>query len=110
MKHRVLCAAAVGLLMLGGLVQAQDLNFKLINRTDDAVVGFYVSHTGTSEWEENLIPEGSYLAGGYEVDVIIADGLATCDYDILVEFDNGEELEDYNLDLCELGSYTVHYE
>ncbi|WP_243403597.1 hypothetical protein [Shimia abyssi] len=49
---------------------------------------------------------GGYLAPGYEITVVIADGLTTCVYDILGEFSDDTRLEDYGLDLCEMGSYT----
>ena len=110
MKSTVGIIAIVALLGSAAAVHAEDLQFKLINNTDIAVTGFYVSHSGTREWEDNLIPEDYILAGGYEVDVIIADGRDTCEYDLSVEFEDGDEVEEYELDLCELGSYTVEYD
>ncbi len=85
---------------------AEDLTFKLINHSDANVDGFYVSHSGTNDWEENLL-SGGYLAPGYEVDVMINDGRRTCTYDIRVEFDDKSAVEDYEMDLCDLGEYTV---
>ncbi len=84
---------------------AKDLSFLLTNQSSAGVVGFYVSNTGSSEWEENLL-EGGILAPGYEIDVVIADGLATCQYDIRTEFEGGDSFEDYDLDLCEMGGYA----
>lgn len=84
--------------------KAQDLEFYLINETSVPVVGFYVSHTGTDSWEENLMA-GGYLDSGYEISVLIADGLTTCMYDIRTEFDDGYVFEDYGLDLCDMGEY-----
>lgn len=87
-------------------VHAEDLAFMLINKTRANVVGFFVSHTGTSDWGENLL-DGGYLASGYGVRVTIADGRRTCGYDILSEFDDGEEIEDYDVDLCELEEFFL---
>ena len=109
MKNTVMRGAVLALLC-SGAAQAEDLQFTLVNVMDVAVTGFYVSHIGTQDWEENLVPEGSVLAGGYEIDIVIADGRDTCEYDLLVEFEDGDALEDYNVNLCELESYTVHYE
>ena len=107
MKQTVLRIAAVVLLGSAVAAQAEDLHFTLINKTEAAVTGFYVSHTRSGDWEENLLPDDHILAGGYEVDVIISDGRDTCDYDILVELEDGDTLEDYDIDLCDLGSYSI---
>lgn len=99
--------AATALLAFGaGTASAEDLTFKLINKSSAGVTEFYVSHAGTKQWEESLIPEGSVLPAGNEIDVQIADGRATCEYDIRSVFEDGSDHEEYGLNLCELGSYT----
>lgn len=105
MKPRTLALAGILTAALIGPAQAEDLSFLLTNESDVAVTGFYVSHTGTSSWEENLL-EGGYLDSGYEIDVIIADGLTTCVYDIRTEFEDGDSFEDYEVDLCDMDGYT----
>lgn len=105
MKFAGLVAAVT--LILTAPAMAEDLDFKLINTSSSGVVGVFVSHTGTSQWEENLI-DGGVLPSGNQIDVVIADGRDVCDYDIKVSFQDGTSLEDYNLDLCQLGAYTVH--
>jgi hypothetical protein len=89
-----------------GTAFAEDLDFTLINGSNSDVVAFHVSHAGTGSWEENLIA-GGFLPSGNELGIQIADGRSTCVYDILTEFADGQKLEDYGLDLCELGSYTL---
>lgn len=89
-----------------GAAVAEDLDFTVINHSGSDVTAFHVSHAGTGSWEENLIA-GGYLPSGNEIGIQIADGRATCVYDILTEFADGQKLEDYGLDLCELGSYTL---
>ena len=90
---------------VGGAALAEDLEFTLINSSDASVTAFHVSHAGTSSWEENLIA-GGFLPVGNELGIVIADGRTTCIYDLRAEFSDGQTLEDYGLDLCELGSYT----
>jgi hypothetical protein len=104
---RLMAAALTAAVVLFGVgaAQAEDLEFVLINKSDSNVVGFYVSHTGTKDWEENLI-EGSYLPSGNELTVTIQDGRTACEYDVRTEFEDGSTSEDYDLNLCELGSYT----
>lgn len=84
---------------------AEDLEFLLVNESSADVTEFHVSIAETNQWEENLI-EGGYLAPGYELGVIIADGEETCIYDLRAVFSDGAVVEDYGLDLCEMGSYT----
>ncbi|WP_136657272.1 hypothetical protein [Nitratireductor sp. XY-223] len=104
MRKTVLVAAAAAILAWATSASAEDLTFKLINQSPSPITAFHVSSEDTSSWQRNLLA-GGILDVDYEVDVIIADGLNTCIYDIRAEFEDGETLEDYGLDLCDLGSY-----
>ena len=86
-------------------VSAEDLQFLLVNAASADLTGFHITPSGSGSWEENLL-DGGYLPPDHEIDVIIADGLTTCVYDILGVFRDGGAAEDYGLDLCELGEYT----
>jgi hypothetical protein len=103
---RKLAVAALVALALAAPAVADDLEFMLVNQTSVSLVGFYVSPASSQHWEENLLDGGSYLAAGYEVGVLIADGLTTCVYDIRGVFEDGEVVDDLALDLCDLGEYT----
>ncbi|MEN9230370.1 MAG: hypothetical protein Q6L68_05645 [Thermostichus sp. DG02_5_bins_236] len=83
---------------------AQDLQFTLHNETSSALTEFYITTSGSDSWEENLLP--NRIEPGGSATVTIADGETVCEYDILGIFADGSEAEDYELDLCELGSYT----
>lgn len=100
-----IAAAAIATLFLSTAAMAEDLSFVLTNLTSSDINEFYVSHSGTSEWEENLL-SGAYLPAGNEVEVWITDGRSVCHYDIQAVFADGDVLEEYDLDLCDLGSYT----
>lgn len=91
--------------MIAIAVMAEGLDFTLANESSVDVVEFYVSQTGTGSWEENLI-SGGYLPSGNEINVAIADGRSTWMYDVMATFGDSATLEEYDLDLCELGSYT----
>ena len=106
MKRIMFIAAALSMSMATP-VMAEDLQFKLINMAGSDIVAFHVSHTGTKKWEENLL-SGHYLPSGNEIDIVIGDGRTTCVYDIKTKFRDGDSFEDYDLDLCELGSYTFN--
>ena len=102
---RCFAAATIASLGLTAAAQADDLAFLIFNDSSADLVEFNVSPASSPAWEENLL-RGGYLAPGYEIDVIIADGLSTCMYDIRGIFSDGGESEDYGLDLCDLGEYT----
>jgi len=102
---RTLAIAAAAILATTSVALADDLDFVLVNESSAALIGFNVSPASSNNWEENLLG-GDRLASGYEVDVVIADGLTTCIYDIRGQFPDGAEFEDYGVDLCDLGEYT----
>ncbi|UWQ81212.1 hypothetical protein K3725_09535 [Leisingera sp. S132] len=105
MKTLLIAASAAALLASHAPAQAEDLEFLLVNDSSADLVEFNVSPASSDNWEGNLM-EGGYLAPGYEIDVLIADGATTCVYDIRGSFADGSEAEDYGLDLCDLGEYT----
>ena len=102
---KTLIPAVFSAALLAMPVAAEDLTFLLVNESSADLVEFNVSKGSSSSWEENLL-EGGYLASGYEIDVLIADGATTCVYDIRGRFSDGTEAEDFDLDLCELGEYA----
>lgn len=105
--RNIVVAAALLVLALAAPAVAEDLEFVLVNDTSSDLVGFYVSPAHSGHWEENLL-EGAYLPPGNEISVLIGDGLSTCVYDIRGSFADGQSVEDYGLDLCDLGEYTFH--
>ena len=88
------------------VADAEDVQFTIINDTDSPLVGFYVTHSKTDQWGANLVPDGQFLAVGSQIGVIIDDGRTTCLYDIRADFQDGGNLEDYEINVCELDSYT----
>ena len=91
--------------LVASTAYAEDLEFLLVNESSADLVEFNVSPSASDQWESNLLT-GGYLAPGYEVDVLIADGLVTCVYDIRGGFSDGSAAEDFGVDLCELGEYV----
>ncbi|WP_226688292.1 hypothetical protein [Ruegeria arenilitoris] len=91
--------------LFASTASAEDLVFLLGNESSVDLVEFNVSASASSKWEANLL-QGDYIAPGYEADVLIADGLTTCVYDIRGAFSDGSSAEDYGVDLCDLGEYA----
>ena len=105
MKRLLTASSLLFALAAHSPVSAEDLNFLLYNDSSVALTEFNISPASSNDWEGNLL-EGDYLASGYEIDVLITDGLSTCVYDIRGGFSDGSEAVDYNQDLCDLGEYT----
>ncbi|WP_366554759.1 hypothetical protein [Aquibaculum sediminis] len=105
MKH-VFSAAAVAAVITASLpALAQDLEFMLSNKSGYALFAFYASPTTEASWEEDILGAG-ILNSGESMRITIADRRRACDYDLRMEFTDGDVLED-TVDLCEVGSYTI---
>jgi hypothetical protein len=102
---KIVTSLTLGLTLAASAASAEDLEFMLVNETSADLVEFNVSPASSGSWEGNLL-QGGYLAPDYEIDVLIADGLVTCVYDIRGVFDDGSAVEDFDLDLCDLGEYA----
>lgn len=104
---KVMVATALALPTLAMMSQsalAEDLAFTLKNSSNSPLVEFYVEDSAQSDWGANLLTES--IDSGEAGTVTIADGRATCTYDILGVFADGSKLDERKLNLCELGSYT----
>jgi hypothetical protein len=84
---------------------AQDLVFMLDNQSSYDIYEFYASPSDVGDWEDDILGR-DVLPSGQAVRITIADARTQCEYDVLVVFEDGDELTD-TVDLCETGSYTV---
>jgi hypothetical protein len=88
-----------------GIAFAEDLTFTLYNETSATLMYLYISPTNVDDWEEDVLGN-DILDPGESGEVTIADDRRTCIYDILGVFDDGDQVEDYKINLCTLGSYS----
>ncbi len=86
--------------------EAEDLKFTLINESSADITALQISPVSTRNWEENILGRDT-LPKGYEVDIVIADNLSTCSYDMLITFKDGSNIEERNYNFCDLKSYTA---
>lgn len=99
-------AAAIALGMASAPALAQTVEFKLINESSHTITYFYASPSDESNWGDDLFDELGVLEPGYNVSVTLgADG--NCLYDFRFETAEGAELDEYEVNVCELESYTV---
>ncbi len=86
--------------------QMDDLVFELINNTSKAIVDFRVDPRSQRNWGPNML--SGVIRPREAVEVIIADDRTDCTYDMYTRWSDGSESVEYDLDLCELGSWTYY--
>ncbi|MAN77035.1 hypothetical protein OF122_11895 [Pelagibacterium flavum] len=86
---------------------AQNVEFTLINESGYTLTYFYASPSNDENWGEDLLAEIGVLESGYNGTVFIGDGSDQCLYDFRFETAEGPELEEFEIDICELASYTL---
>jgi len=78
---------------------------KIINDTRHALVQFNASHSGTiPEWPEDLLGQDT-LAVGASVTVDLDTDDDRCLYDFRGIFDDGDKVERYRINVCEISSF-----
>jgi hypothetical protein len=99
--------AALALLVSALPAAAQTVEFTLINDSSQSLHYFYTNPSNMDEWGEDLLgPEGT-LESGEQGTVTIGDGSDQCLYDFRFETGEGALLEVFEVDICELNSYTL---
>lgn len=98
--------AALALISLPSAAFAEDLVFQLTNESSLVITNFYTSPATTDVWEEDVFGDSVFPAGN-TVEVTIADGSDQCVYDMKFVAEDGSELIESGIDLCELGEYTL---
>lgn len=102
-------AAIVAAGLLASTTSATALNrwVKIVNNTGYTMVSFYASHRDATSWEEDILGNG-VLRSGYSVDINIDDGSGYCVYDFKAVFDDGDEVEVWGRNVCELATFTFN--
>ena len=106
---RIQSAAALSLAatlfaLTNSAAMALDRKVQINNQTSYTIVEFYVSNTGTSDWQEDILGS-DVLPSGSSVMINIDDGSGYCKYDFLAIFDDGDELVSADNNVCELAMF-----
>lgn len=99
--------AALALLAGALPAAAQNVEFTLINASSHSLHYFYTNPSNQDSWGEDLLGETGTLESGEQGTVFIGDGSDQCLYDFRFETGEGAMLEVYEVDICELGEYTL---
>jgi hypothetical protein len=88
-------------------VQSRDgLNrrVRIHNNTGWTMLRFYASDSRVTDWEEDMLGQGT-LAAGSSIMMNIDDGSGACLYDFKAEFTNGQVLTRFNVNVCQIADY-----
>jgi hypothetical protein len=104
-----MAAALAAALMLAAATPAlaEDLSFKVVNKSSLDVEYFYASPTNQTNWGHDLLGSGRLHAWSYGT-ATIADGSDQCLYDFKYVMSDGQTYYEDSIDLCSLGTYTIY--
>ncbi len=85
---------------------AHHLDFQVHNQTSFPIVELYVSNSAHPTWEENVL--AGNLTPGDSSWIRFSGNHYGCLYDIRAKFNNGDSVEDYQVNLCEVSN--VYFE
>lgn len=87
---------------------AEDIYFTLYNESQRSLHYFYATPSNSGDWGPDLLRGGHTLAAGYNGTVTIADGSTECNYDFLFVMNDSTQTQVNDINICDLGSYTIY--
>ena len=104
-----LVAVVFAVAMMSSVTSASalDRRVKIINQTGYTIVRFYGSHRDAGSWQEDILGQ-DVLPTGSSVTINFNDGTGYCIFDFRAEFDDGDVLEKYGVNICEIGTFTYN--
>ncbi len=107
-------AVAAALAMLSGCVEETtttavvmaNRNVLIVNQSGSTVYRFYGSNSTRSSWEEDILG-ANVLPNGSSVNIDFNDGSNVCSFDFKIELTSGRIIEDYNVNVCRISTYTI---
>ena len=86
---------------------ALDRRVTIINNTGFTITNFYGSNKGTNSWEEDILGQ-DILPSGSQVTINFNDGSGYCKFDLKAVFDDGDEVVQEDVNICEVGTFTFN--
>jgi hypothetical protein len=103
-----LCVFAVSL-STPVVAQQSKLDFTLLNRTGLTIQELYVSPDESEDWEEDVLGR-DVLKHSESVDITFSRTEKSCDWDLKIKDEDGDEIEWDSLDLCAASHITLLYQ
>ena len=106
--RRAFLTAAVAVVAMGTMAfqsnDGNDRRVRIINATGVTMTHFYASNSGEEDWQEDILGQ-DVLRSGASVVINIDDGTGACLYDFKARFSDGDELERYRINVCQISEY-----
>jgi hypothetical protein len=110
--HRLSLPVLGALAALGtaGSAQAQSrLDFTLVNRTGYQINEVYAGPVSSSSWGRDIMGQ-EVLPNGRSLNIRFNRSASTCNWDLKVVYDDGDETEWRNVNLCSISRVTLHWD
>jgi hypothetical protein len=91
------------------VAQQSKLDFTLLNRTGVIISELYVSPDEADDWEEDVLGR-DVLKHNDSVDIEFQRSEKSCDWDLKIKDEDGDEIEWDSLDLCAASHITLLYQ
>lgn len=105
MKLASVAIAAALFALTVSSVAALDRRVRINNRTSYDIIEFYASHRDATSWQEDILGR-NILPAGRSVVINIDDGTGYCVFDFRAVFEDGEVLEKFGNNVCELAEFN----
>ncbi len=110
-RQRILTGIVGAVLLVLGAVPALAQMFEkitVVNSTGYTISEIYISPAVEQSWEEDVL-DWDVLGDGREVEIDFRRSENTCDWDLMVVYDDGEEAVWDGLDLCQDWHFELFY-
>jgi hypothetical protein len=101
----IVAAAALAIAPVAHAQLTEDIQFSVVNNTDETITGVRLSSSRDPNWGEEINTDET--GPGETMQVSITDDLPDCDYDLRLEFKSGRVLEYGQVNLCSINGQTV---
>ncbi len=91
------------------VAQQSKLDFTLLNRTGITISELYVTPDERDDWEEDVLGR-DVLKHNESLDIEFSRSEKSCDWDLKIVDEDGDEIEWDSLDLCAASHITLRYE
>jgi hypothetical protein len=88
--------------------EAARQDFTLRNRSSHTIERLYVSASTDENWGPDILGDDTTIAAGESYRVRFPNGTRGCKFDIKVVFDDGDESEKREVNLCRVRTFTVN--
>jgi hypothetical protein len=91
------------------VAQQSKLDFTLLNRTGVVIHELYVAPDESDDWEEDVLGR-DVLKHNESLDITFSRSEKSCDWDLKIVDEDGDEIEWDSLDLCAASHITLMYQ